>query len=249
MPTSIVDKVYPENRLFGFTREDGTVHFLTRVHALLTSNSIVLDVGCGRGQSEEDSCVFRRQLRRLRGEQRKIIGIDVDPAAATNPLVDEFRRIDDPRHWPVADAEVDLIYSDYVLEHVEEPSAFFSEAARVLRPGGYLCIRTPNFLGYGAFITWLIPNRFHKKVLGYVQPDRKSIDVFPTVYRCNTSWRLRRVLEQAGLKPFVYSIECEPGNFQSFDLLYRVAAAVMPHLPSLFKSTLLVFARKPGADA
>ena len=189
--------------------------------------------------------MFRRQIRRLRGEQRRIVGIDIDPAAAANPLVDEFRRIENLRSWPVADAEVDLIYSDYVLEHVEEPLSFFSEAARVLRPGGYLCLRIPNFLGYGAFITWLIPNRFHKKILGYVQPDRKSIDVFPTLYRCNTCWRLRRVLKQTGLEPFLYSIEGEPGNFQSFGLLYRVAAAVVPHFPSIFKSTLLVFARKP----
>ena len=245
MPLSIIDKVYPENRIFGFTREDGTTHFLTRVHALLKSDSSVLDIGCGRGQSEEDPCEFRRQLRRLRGAQRTIIGIDVDPAAATNPLVDEFRRIDDSCHWPVADSEIDLIYSDYVLEHVEDPISFFREAARVLRPGGYLCMRTPNFLGYGALITWLIPNRFHKAILARVQPDRKSIDVFPTWYRCNTFWRIKRVLKQVGLEPFVYSIEGEPGNLQSFGPLYRIAAALVPHLPSLFKSTLLVFACKP----
>jgi SAM-dependent methyltransferase len=244
MSESIVDKVYPENRLFGFTREDGTTHFLTRVHALLKSDSTVLDVGCGRGQFVEDPCAFRRDLRRLGGAERQVIGIDVDPAAATNPMLDEFRLIDDPHRWPVADTAIDLVYSDYVLEHIQEPDSFFAEAARVLRPGGYLCLRTPNFLGYGAFITWLIPNRFHQRILARVQPDRKSIDVFPTLYRCNTRWRLMNVLKRAGFEPFVYSIEGEPSNFQSFRLVYRIAAVLVPHLPSMFKSTHLVFARK-----
>jgi SAM-dependent methyltransferase len=244
MSHPIVDSVYPENRVFGFTRVDGTLHFLTRVHALLQPNSTVLDVGCGRGHGIEDSCSYRKQFRRLAGEGRTIIGIDVDPDGATNPLVNEFRLIKDPRTWPVADASVDLVFSDYVLEHVADPHAFFSEANRVLRPGGFLCARTPNFLGYGAFISWLIPNRHHEKVLSRVQPGKKGIDVFPTVYRCNTGWKLRQLLRKHGFESVVYSIESEPGYLEFFPLGYRLAAAIHPYFPSMFKSTLLAFACK-----
>jgi SAM-dependent methyltransferase len=244
MQQSITDTVYPENRLFGFTREDGTVHFLTRVRALLEPDSAVLDIGCGRGQAAEDSCVFRRNLRHLGGEGRKVTGIDVDPEAASNPLIDEFRRIDDTRRWPVADEAIGLAYSDYVLEHINDPISFFAEAHRVLRPGGHLCIRTPNFLGYGALLSWLVPNGFHEKILARVQPEKKSVDVFPTLYRCNTKWRLTRVLRKAGFDSIVYAIDGEPGYLKLFPLGFRLAAVLTPHLPQLFKSTLLVFARK-----
>jgi SAM-dependent methyltransferase len=243
---TILESVYPEHRFFGFTRVDGTVHFLTRVHALLRPDSTVLDVGCGRGQGDEDASPYRRELRRLGAPGRKVIGIDVDEAGASNPLVDEFRRIDDLRRWPVADASIETLYADYVLEHVQEPVSFFQETFRVLAPGGYLCLRTPNFLGYGALLSWLIPNRLHEKILARVQPEKKCVDVFPTVYRSNTRWKLLRVLRATGLEPVVYSIEGEPGYLGSFPLGFRLAARVIPYFPSLFKSTLLAFARKPA---
>jgi SAM-dependent methyltransferase len=244
MQQSVTDRVYPENRLFGFTREDGSIHFLIRVRALLQPNWTVLDIGCGRGQAAEDACSFRRELRRLGGDGRTVIGIDVDPEAASNPLIGEFRRIDDSRRWPIADASIDLAFSDYVLEHVEDPMCFFAEAFRVLRNGGYLCMRTPNFLGYGAFLSWLVPNRFHEKILARVQPEKNSIDVFPTLYQCNTKWRLFRVLRKVGFDSVIYAIEGEPGYLKSFPLGFRIAAALTPRLPQLFKSTLLVFAQK-----
>jgi SAM-dependent methyltransferase len=244
MPQSVVDRVYPEHRLMGFTRVDGTVHFLSRVHALMRTGTI-LDVGCGRGHAVDDACAYRRELRRLTGDGRRIIGIDVDPQGATNSLIDEYRQITDTKRWPVEDSSVQLTYSDYVLEHVDNPAAFFQEAYRVLQPGGYLCIRTPNFFGYAAFITWLIPNRFHTRILRRVQPGRKDEDVFPTVYRCNSKRKLRRALERVGFEPVVYPIEGEPPYLESFPLGYRIAAPLLQRLPSVFKSTLLAFARKP----
>lgn len=152
---------YPEAAFGGFTRCDGTIPFLDRVHALLPARGRVLDVGCGRGQQSEDPCDHRRRLADLRGGERRVIGIDVDPAAAANPFLDEFRRIDDVLRWPVEDASVDLAISVSVLEHVPEPDAFFDEVARVLKPGGVLCLRTPNKRSYPAVAARLVPNRFH----------------------------------------------------------------------------------------
>lgn len=41
---------YPESRFGGFTDVDGTVAFYTRVQSLVEAGSVVLDVGCGRGE-------------------------------------------------------------------------------------------------------------------------------------------------------------------------------------------------------
>lgn len=84
----------------------------------------------------------------LRGTCSRVIGTDATPDGSTNPLIDEFRLISDQRRWPIGDAAVDVALSDWVLEHVESPDRFFSECASVVKPGGYLCIRTLNLYGY-----------------------------------------------------------------------------------------------------
>jgi SAM-dependent methyltransferase len=192
-------RYYPEMRFGGFSRVDGTIAFYSRVQALTSDDATVIDVGCGRGAATEDSIPWRRAISTLRGLRRHVIGIDVDPAGATNPLLDEFRKIDDTTRWPIEDAVADVCVADYVLEHVTDPQAFFSECRRVLKPGGYLCVRTPNRLGYVTVISSLIPNRLHSRAVQIGQATRKAEDVFPTVYRSNTRWRLRRDLKRNGL--------------------------------------------------
>lgn len=245
MTTATADLVYPERRFGGFTRIDGTVQFCTRVQAMLQPGDVVLDVGCGRGRRQDDPCLFRRQLQDLRGSQRRVIGIDVDPLASRNPYLSEFRQIDQVDHWPVADESVDFIYCDYVLEHVEHPASFFSEVQRSLRPDGQLALRTPNALSYIALISRLIPNRFHARVLAAAQTDRAAEDVFPTVYRCNTIPRIRRTLHANGLDGIVQTVESEPCYLDFSDLAFRIGSVAHRWLPAWFRTTLLVFARKP----
>jgi SAM-dependent methyltransferase len=244
MPDPLIESVYPESRFLGFTRYDGTTHFLMRVQALLQPDDAVLDVGCGRGQRADDPCEFRKKMQNFRGENRKITGIDVDPAAGSNPYLDEFRQIEDVNHWPIADSSINLIYSDYVLEHVQNPRSFFSEAHRVLKQDGYLCLRTPNFFSYGALISWLIPNRLHAAILTRIRPECKENDVFPTVYRCNSRRKLRKTLELCGFEAVTYTIESEPVYLEFFPLAFRLAAIALPYLPSAFRSCLIAFARK-----
>lgn len=76
---------YPESKFGGFTDIDGTVVFNTRVQSLVTPDTVLLDIGCGRGAFREDPVAIRRHLRTFKGKVRTVIGLDVDEAAANNP--------------------------------------------------------------------------------------------------------------------------------------------------------------------
>jgi len=220
----IADVVYPERAFGGFTRIDGTVAFCSRIQALLKDDDVVVDVGCGRGGDPNAPIDYRRRLKDLRGAQRHVIGIDVDTAGEQNPIVDEFRLIEDTSRWPIDDASVDV----------------------VLKPGGHCALRTPNRWSYISLIAQIIPNRHHAKVATYAQRgEREEEDVFPTLYRCNTRSALTRALRRQGFECYVFSHVSEPSYLVFSRTAYRLGAIVHRALPPAIRPLLLVYARKP----
>jgi SAM-dependent methyltransferase len=222
---------------------DGTVAFYARINSVISPDSVVLDLGCGRGAAMEDPVPWRRDLQVLRGKCARVIGADVDSEAATNPLIDEFHLIEAGR-VPLQDASVDVCVSDFVVEHVDDIDLFFSECARVLRPRGLLCIRTPNVWNYMGIASRLVPSRLHARVLNRVQSDRKEEDVFPTLYRCNSVHRLRGALERHGFDAVVQTQEPEPAYVSFSGLLYALAVFHQRHAPRPFRRILLAFAQR-----
>ena len=243
-----MERWYPEVRFGDITHVDGTVAFYTRVHSLLRDDSVVLDVGCGRGAGAEDAVPWRRELRNLRGPDRHVIGADVDPTAATNPTIDEFHLIEGSG-LPLDDAAVDLVVADWVLEHVADVDSFFSEVVRVLRPGGTVCIRTPNVWNYMGVASRLIPNRLHERVLSRMQPDRPEEDIFPTVYHCNSVSALTKAFRRHGLDGVVIAHESEPAYLSVSRTLYALGVIHQRFAPRRLRRTLLAFARTPGKAA
>lgn len=244
MSTTLRERVYPETSFGGFSRVNGTVAFYTRVRSLVDASTILLDLGCGRGKSEDNPSAYQRALQNFKGDVAKVIGIDVDPAGEENPKIDEFRLIEDINNLPVDDASVDVILSDYVLEHVEDPEAYLAEVRRILKPGGYFCARTPNRYGYVSLAASLIPNRAHANVVAQVQDDREEHDVFPTFYRMNRRGVLRDQFRRVGFSAEVIRHEGEPTYFAFSPVAYRAGAFLHRFIPTPFKNHLFVFARK-----
>ena len=236
---------YPESRFGGFSNIDGTIAFYSRVNALVRADSIVLDIGCGRGRASEDPVIFRRELQAFKGKCARVIGIDVSPSGGENRNIDEFRPISDPSgRWPVDDASVDLCLADSVLEHVEDPDFFFSECRRVTKPGSYVCLRTPNARSYVGVATRLIPNRFHSHILNKVQPDRKDEDVFPTFMACNTPGRVRRMFSNYDFDHYVYGYDAEPPYLAFSRLAFALGVFIRRLTPAAFRTALFGFGRK-----
>lgn len=239
------ERFFPETRFGGFTNFDGTVSFFLHVNALLKPTDTVLDVGCGRGAYQEDKVVLRRNLRILRGKVQKVIGLDPDPNAAGNPFIDEFCQLKDlAAAWPIPDNSVDLIVTDWTLEHMADPDLFFGEARRVLRTGGYLCVRTTNAWGYVAVAARLIPQGWQERVIQRTQERRPAVDIFPTRYACNSVPALRKKLRQYGFKGAVYGFAGLPGYLDFSCILYYLGVLYERYAPHFLRQSLIVFARK-----
>jgi SAM-dependent methyltransferase len=238
-------RYFPESQFGGYSDIDQLVVFYTRVRSLLEPSFTVLDIGCGRGRHAEERTA-KSNLKILNDHCQTVIGIDVNPAARDNPFVDQFHLIDANSRWPIPDGSVDLAVSDYVLEHVENPDLFFSECRRVIRPGGYLCMRTTNALSYFGVAARIIPNRLHSSVVqrAYVNP-RKEEDVFPIRYRCNTVHAVRRALNRHGFQHCVYGYQSDPAHFGFSRALYFLGVLHQRLAPRSIRTAIFVFARRP----
>lgn len=236
---------FPETQFGGFSDADGSLLFYARVNVLAQPAFRAVDFGCGRGAGQDDVIPWRRALRSLRGKVAKVTGLDVDPIGETNPNIDEFRLLDPSKTtWPLETESVEMIVCDNVIEHLPDPQAFFSEAARVLTPGGYVCIRTPNSLSYVGIISRMVPNRHHGTIVSQVQARRKEEDVFPTLYRCNTVAAIRRAFAKNGFRAVVYGYEAEPSYLHFSRVAYALGVLHRRLAPGFLRPAIFAFGQK-----
>ena len=69
---------------------------------------------------------------------------------------------------PFADGSFDLVYSAYVLEHLENPEKVIKEAIRVTEPGGSLVLIAPNFGAPNRSSPVYKGSRFTKLLTGFL---------------------------------------------------------------------------------
>ncbi|MGY3293953.1 hypothetical protein ACVWWP_007020 [Bradyrhizobium sp. LM3.6] len=115
---------------------------------------------------------------------------------------------------------------------------------RLLKPGGWICARTPNKYGYIALANRLVPEALSHRLLKKMQPDRKEEDVFPAVYRLNTSAALAKHFPPSRFDHFVYSWDAEPAYHGNRQGLYRAFQIVQYLTPPRLKTILMVFIQK-----
>lgn len=158
------------------------------VLARLTPQSEVLDLGAGAGIVTQMN---------FRDHAARVCGVDLDPRVLGNAYLHEAK-VANGADIPYEDGRFDVVFSDNVLEHLEEPVNVFTQVARVLKPGGYFLAKTPNRWHYMPIIARLTPHAFHRfynRLRG-----RAGIDTFPTRYRANSIGQLRRLAAATGFE-------------------------------------------------
>lgn len=191
---------------------NATLAYQARLVELVQPGMRILHAGCGRdkiGVSKPftDRC--------------KVVGIDLDPRVA--PLFHSEFHLGSISSMPFDDATFDVVFSEYVMEHVADPAAAFREVARVLKPGGRFLVLTPNAYSYKSIVAALTPYRFHL-AMGRIRYGRgHEADMYPTVYRCNTARKFRRYAAASGLRIASFQrITNGPTWFVKFPVLFEV---------------------------
>src|SRR5918995_287962 len=138
----------------------------------LPPGAIVVDVGGGR------KCEFARF--RKAGSGVLIVAVDVsNEELAHNTDVDEKLVADITKRLPFDDAEVDMIVSRSVIEHLRDSEAFAREAARVLKPGGHFISVLPSRFAPFSIANQLLPRRLSRYLLRMLIPGSEGRLGFP----------------------------------------------------------------------
>jgi SAM-dependent methyltransferase len=241
--------IHGEITVDNFTVEDTDLAFFALVRATCLRYGIrkILDYGAGRNCYAQDfdpalHSFFVNDLRDLRFRGAEVTVVDVTPAVLAHPTSHHQHQIVSGERLPFEDEAFDMIVSDFVFEHLEDPQPLAEELQRVLKPGGWLLARTPNRLGYVAIVASMVPNRLHTAVLKYIQPDRKDLDVFPTYYRVNTLKKARTYFSKCDV--VVLSKHWEPQYFFGLKWLYTINRFMHALIPSALGMTSIFIMRK-----
>jgi 2-polyprenyl-6-hydroxyphenyl methylase/3-demethylubiquinone-9 3-methyltransferase len=109
--------------------------FLSKINL---ENAWVLDAGCGTGHASK----------RLEKLAFKVISVDLGHQLLrlTQKKANTIPAQASILHLPFQDNQFDLVFSSEVIEHTPQPLLAVQELWRVIKPGGWLTLSTPNKL-------------------------------------------------------------------------------------------------------
>lgn len=128
----------------------------------------VLDCGCGPGSITLDLARLVRP--------GSVVGVDAQgeqfaearAVAAGEDLDLRFQEAS-VTALPFVDATFDAVFSHALFEHLSNPAAAAREVARVLKPGGFFAVRSPD---WGGFLLYPYPPVVMQAILAYQKLQR-----------------------------------------------------------------------------
>ena len=207
----------------------------------LTARTMWLDAGCGGRLLEDDMDPLEDWLV---AQCERVFAMDLAVTSHRNIRVLVQGSL---YALPFADASLDLITSNMVLEHLDEPARAFAEVARCLRLGGAFVVKTPNLANYGvignAVASKVMPEKWRLRLV-QGSDGRAPDDIFPVRYRANTMRRLVHLFEESGMQ--IHKTIALP---QQRPFLRKTAAVEKILMRLTPVAGLLVCAHKRSAEA
>lgn len=122
----------------------------------------LLDMGCGEGT----------RLANIADKGTNVYGIDISPKAIeiAKKKYPKFNfHVGNLEKLPYANEKFDLVYSAFVLEHLDNPKKAIKEGIRVLKKGSSILVAAPNYGAPNRASPPFKGNRFLKLVTGFVK--------------------------------------------------------------------------------
>lgn len=176
-------------------------HYLN-IHKKLNKEIFVLDTGCGNGNYIIDT--FRQEL-------DWACGVDISPTATKKNICLDEIKFSDLEHIPYKDNTFNFVLSLWVIEHLVKPDRVFAEIFRVLKPGGYLLLATPNRNSWLITLKELIQSNKLNALINKSLYGRFEEDIFPTNYLANTILKLSQILKETGFTDIDLKLNYDPG--------------------------------------
>jgi 2-polyprenyl-3-methyl-5-hydroxy-6-metoxy-1,4-benzoquinol methylase len=201
-------------------------------------------VGLFRGLIAEEAARHTRPVRAIDIGCGQGIGLDTQASRDVRQTVDELWGVEPDKtitpgegiftnfqHATIETADLpadyfDLAYSSLVMEHVQEPAAFFRAVYRALKPGGTHLFLTINGRHYFARITSLLKTlHLDETVLRLVRGRQEVSEYhYPVAYRCNKPRDIERVCRETG--------------FEAPEFVFVEREGPAPYFPGPFKAIL-----------
>ena len=196
----------------------GTVAAALRVRNV---RGAIADIGCGQGR-------FRAAVADLCSSY---IAIDV-LRHPTLPVDAHFAEADlDREPIPLRDGSVDAAIAIETIEHLENARAFFRELVRIVRPGGWVAVSTPNQLSLLSLASLAVTGQFAAFQDGSYPAHRTAL----------LETDLRRIAAECGLAEIAVSYTCR-GRVPLTALHYPGALARLA--PRAFSDNVVVVGQK-----
>jgi len=181
-----------------------------------------VDVGCGGGGL----------WRAINGRFDSYCGLDAVRYDGL-PSDIEFRQVDlDSSSWPIAAGEADVVAAVETIEHLENPWAFVRSLVRIVKPGGWVVVTTPNQLSLLSLLTLITKRRFSAFQDSHYPAHRTAL----------LESDLERAANAAGLEHVTIAYSCL-GRLPLVAAHYPTAVARL--FPRALSDNLMIIGRRP----
>ncbi len=232
MTTDAVGHSHPQTDSFGWESEQLLKHLTRRTASedarfmldYLKPGMQVLDCGCGPGSITLGLASYIAPGR--------ILGVDISPqlieqaktAAAEQGVSNARFEVGDALVLPFDDSTFDFVFSHALMEHLPRPMEGLAQLKRVLKPGGVIAIRTPD---WGGNMLYPDENDLHRRVKSLQERlfERSGSDP-------NRGRRIGTLLEAQGFVDL-----CMTASYTSYGTRERLAAFTQLSLDYLQKPT------------